>query len=120
MRLCLVLVLQLGCVTPLAIPQGAGTMGMQDGSDAVTRSLDAVLNLRDLPRAPAVPPHKKAPQFMLDLFNAVTVTKGTPKSQKEILEGNIVRSFEDKGEQKLVRFNYTLKSGGFVRNHVIS
>ncbi|XP_075312909.1 bone morphogenetic protein 2 [Odontesthes bonariensis] len=95
-RLCLCL-LQLGRVTLLAIPQGSGTMGKQDGSDAVTRRLDAVLNLRDLPQAPAVPPHKKAPQFMLDLFNAVTVTEGTPKSQKDILEGNIVRSFEDKG-----------------------
>ncbi|KAI4797132.1 hypothetical protein KUCAC02_026529 [Chaenocephalus aceratus] len=32
----------------------------------------------------------------LDLFNAVTVSEGRPRSQKEILEGNTVRSFEDK------------------------
>lgn len=62
---------------------------------------DAMLHLRDLPRGPEVAPHKKAPQFMLDLFNAVSVMDGTPKSQKEILEGNIVRSFEDKGERSL-------------------
>ncbi|KAG7258052.1 hypothetical protein CRUP_028251 [Coryphaenoides rupestris] len=42
------------------------------------------------------PPHKKAPQFMVDLFNAVAKVS-TPLSQKDILEGNIVRSFEDKG-----------------------
>uniref|UniRef100_H3CF38 TGF-beta family profile domain-containing protein n=1 Tax=Tetraodon nigroviridis TaxID=99883 RepID=H3CF38_TETNG len=46
---------------------------------------------------PAVAPHKKPPQFMLDLFNVVSVSHGTPKSQKEILDGSIVRSFEDKG-----------------------
>uniref|UniRef100_A0A3Q3MJN9 Bone morphogenetic protein 2-like n=1 Tax=Labrus bergylta TaxID=56723 RepID=A0A3Q3MJN9_9LABR len=58
--------------------------------------LDASVHLKDLPRGPVVAPHKKAPQFMLDLFNAVSVSDGTPKSQKDILEGNIVRSFEDK------------------------
>ncbi|XP_077481644.1 bone morphogenetic protein 4 [Stigmatopora argus] len=42
-----------------------------------------------------VGPHKRAPQFMLDLFNAVS--DESSKSQKEILEGNVVRSFQDKG-----------------------
>uniref|UniRef100_A0A3B5AQZ8 Bone morphogenetic protein 2-like n=1 Tax=Stegastes partitus TaxID=144197 RepID=A0A3B5AQZ8_9TELE len=60
------------------------------------QKLDALFNLKDLPRGPAAAPRKKAPQFMLDLFNAVSVSDGTMKSQKEILEGNIVRSFEDK------------------------
>uniref|UniRef100_A0A8C6TMX1 TGF-beta family profile domain-containing protein n=1 Tax=Neogobius melanostomus TaxID=47308 RepID=A0A8C6TMX1_9GOBI len=60
--------------------------------------LDALFYLKDLPRRPTVAPHKKAPQFMLDLFNAVSRAHGTPKSQKELLDGNIVRSFEDKGE----------------------
>lgn len=101
LRLWLVLALQLRCVTLLAIPQDRGTAGRQDGLDATKRAsekLDALVHLKDLPRGPAVAPHKKAPQFMLDLFNAVSVSDGTPKSQKEILEGNIVRSFEDKGE----------------------
>uniref|UniRef100_A0A3B4XD39 Bone morphogenetic protein 2-like n=1 Tax=Seriola lalandi dorsalis TaxID=1841481 RepID=A0A3B4XD39_SERLL len=93
--------LQLRCVTLLAIPRDRGTAARREGSDETETAgekLDAQFHLRDLPRGPALAPHKKAPQFMLDLFNAVSVSDGTPKSQKEILEGNIVRSFEDKGE----------------------
>ncbi|XP_045925742.1 bone morphogenetic protein 2-like [Micropterus dolomieu] len=100
LRLWLVLALQLRCVILLAIPQARGTAGRQDGLDATktaSKKLDALVHLKELPRGPGVPPHKKAPQFMLDLFNAVSVSDGTPKSQKDILEGNIVRSFEDKG-----------------------
>ncbi|CAG5910002.1 unnamed protein product [Menidia menidia] len=80
-RLCvlLLLVLQLGRATPLVVKPDAGL---------------------DVPRAEAAPPHKKAPQFMLDFFNAVTAAEGTPKSQTEILEGNTVRSFEDKGHNR--------------------
>uniref|UniRef100_A0A3P8U1W1 TGF-beta family profile domain-containing protein n=1 Tax=Amphiprion percula TaxID=161767 RepID=A0A3P8U1W1_AMPPE len=101
LRLCVLLALQLRCVTPLVIPQHRGTAGKQDGLDATntaSQKLDTLFSLKDLPRGPAAAPRKKAPQFMLDLFNAVSVSDGTLKSQKEILEGNIVRSFEDKGE----------------------
>ncbi|KAM9336600.1 bone morphogenetic protein 2 [Symphorus nematophorus] len=101
LRLWLVLALQLRCVSPLAIPLDRGTAVRQkdgmDETEKVKEKLDALVRLKDLPRGPAVAPHKKAPQFMLDLFNAVSVSDGAPKSQKEILEGNIVRSFEDKG-----------------------
>lgn len=69
-----------------------------DAAKTVNEKLNPLVHLKDLPRGPAVGPHKKAPQFMVDLFNAVSVSDGTPKTQKEILEGNIVRSFEDKGE----------------------
>lgn len=105
LRLCL-LALQLRCVTLLAIPR-------RDGSDESQR--DAPLHLRDLPRGPEVAPHKKAPQFMLDLFNAVSVTDGTPKSQKDILEGNIVRSFEDKGERSPSVYYLHVRADCFVR-----
>lgn len=103
LRLGLLLAVQLSCVTLLVLPLDRGTAGRQDGSEATktaSEKLDALFHLKDLtlPRGPAVAPHKKAPQFMLDLFNAVTVSEGRAKSQKEILEGNIVRSFEDKGE----------------------
>ncbi|KAM8888506.1 bone morphogenetic protein 2 [Synchiropus picturatus] len=91
LRVVMLLLLQVRCAMALALPPGRVTSGR------VEQSQDAVFHLRDLPRGPAVAPHKKAPQFMLDLFNAVSVTEGTPKSQKEILDGNIVRSFEDKG-----------------------
>ncbi|XP_030256992.1 bone morphogenetic protein 2 [Sparus aurata] len=102
LRLWLVLLaLRLRCVSPLAIPQDRGRAGRQqaalEATETANEKLDAIVHLKDLPRGPALAPHKKAPQFMLDLFNAVSVSDGTPKSQKEILEGNIVRSFEDKG-----------------------
>lgn len=93
-RLCLLALLLLRCVTPLAIPQ--------DGLDATKmarQKLDRLFYLKDIPR-PAVAPQKKAPQFMLDLFNVVSVMDGTPKSQTDILEGNTVRSFSDKGEKQ--------------------
>nr|XP_040033124.1 bone morphogenetic protein 2-like [Gasterosteus aculeatus aculeatus] len=96
LRLWLVLGFQLRCV---AVPLDRGSPALRDGSDATNEAsdeVDALLHLEGLPRAPASP-HKKAPQFMLDLFNAVAVHDGSPKSQKDILEGNIVRSFEDKG-----------------------
>ncbi|KAF3704689.1 Bone morphogenetic protein 2 [Channa argus] len=95
LRLVLVLALQLRCVSLLAIQRDKGTTGRLDALDATKQ--DVLVHLEDLPRAPEVAPHKKAPQFMLDLFNAVSVSDGTPKSQKDILEGNIVRSFQDKG-----------------------
>lgn len=82
------------------MPLDRGSPALRDGSDATNEAsdeVDALLHLEGLPRAPASP-HKKAPQFMLDLFNAVAVHDGSPKSQKDILEGNIVRSFEDKGK----------------------
>uniref|UniRef100_A0A672INT5 TGF-beta family profile domain-containing protein n=1 Tax=Salarias fasciatus TaxID=181472 RepID=A0A672INT5_SALFA len=79
LRLCLLLAAQLSCVSQLWIPQP-----------------DARLSVEDLPRRPAVAPGKKAPEFMVDLFNTVSVSGGNPKTQKEILHGNIVRSFEDK------------------------
>lgn len=98
LRVWFVFALRLGCVTPLAIPQDRGQRGRQAGSDSTMNTNEkrgALFHLSDLPRGPAVAPHKKAPQFMLDLFNAVSVSK----SQKDILNGNIVRSFEDKGEE---------------------
>ncbi|KAF3853246.1 hypothetical protein F7725_013934 [Dissostichus mawsoni] len=101
MRLWVLLALRMRCVTLLALPLDRGTApGREHGVDTTetgSKKLDGVLHLKDLPRGPALAPNKKAPQFMLDLFNAVTVSEGRPKSQKEILEGNIVRSFEDKG-----------------------
>lgn len=95
LRVCLVLWLQLRCVALPVPPPGRGA---PPGGSETSDKLDALLHLKDLPRGPAVAPHKKAPQFMLDLFNAVSASDGSPRSQKDILEGNIVRSFEDRGE----------------------
>lgn len=94
LRLWLALALQLRCV---AVPLDGGESARQAAVGAAGEKLNALLHLKNLPRGPPVAPHKKAPQFMLDLFNAVSVSDGIVRSQKEILEGNIVRSFEDKG-----------------------
>lgn len=100
--LCLVFALQLRGAEPLATPQrrrAAERQAAERTGNKAEETLDALLYLKDLPRGPAVAPHKKAPQFMLDLFNAVSQEDGIPKRQKDILDGNIVRSFEDKGEK---------------------
>lgn len=98
----LVLVLRQGCVTPLAIPQDRRAEEPRGRPEQILNSAskqEAQFHLTDLPRGPAVAPHKKPPQFMLDLFNVVSVSHGNLKSQKEILDGSIVRSFEDKGKK---------------------
>lgn len=96
LRFWLGLALQLRCVDLLALPPGRGTPGGSDASRLVSDKLEALFNLKDLPPGPAVADHKKAPQFMLDLYNAVS--DGTPGGPKQIPEGNVVRSFEDRGE----------------------
>lgn len=102
---CLLLVLALrhGCVTPLAVPHHRGKEGPQERREPIMTAAsvkqEAQFHLKNLPRGPAVAPHKKPPQFMLDLFNTVSVSHDIPKSQKEILKGSIVRSFEDKGKK---------------------
>lgn len=100
LRLWVAIALQLTGVSPLVIPHDRGAAGGEASPDATqtaTKRLDDLIHLKDLPPGPVVAPRKKAPKFMLDFFNAVSINSGTAKSQKEILEGNIVRSFEDKG-----------------------
>ncbi|XP_054624572.1 bone morphogenetic protein 2-like [Dunckerocampus dactyliophorus] len=96
LRVWLVLVLQLRCATVLLAGPVATRAGLEP-TRKLTEKLGTLFNLKDLLRGAAVAPHKKAPQFMLDLFNALTLSDGTSKSQKEILEGNVVRSLENKG-----------------------
>uniref|UniRef100_A0A8C7SVF6 TGF-beta family profile domain-containing protein n=1 Tax=Oncorhynchus mykiss TaxID=8022 RepID=A0A8C7SVF6_ONCMY len=57
--------------------------------------MDELFNPKDLPEISSVP-HRKAPQFMLDLFNSVADSNGYPRNSEK-LEGNVVRSFEDRG-----------------------
>ncbi|XP_019901805.2 bone morphogenetic protein 2 [Esox lucius] len=54
-----------------------------------------IFNPNDLAHSSSVP-HRRAPQFMLDLFNAVADSNGISKNTEK-LEGNVVRSFEDRG-----------------------
>ncbi|XP_046870601.1 bone morphogenetic protein 2-like [Hypomesus transpacificus] len=59
------------------------------------KKLEELFHLNGLPQSYSGP-HKKAPKFMLDLYDAVADSYGTPRNH-EVLEGNVVRSFEDKG-----------------------
>lgn len=98
--------LQLRCVSLFTVPhdgksrEAEGKESHLDVTQTLNKKLDELHHLKDLPQNIMVLPHKKAPQFMVDLFNAVADSNGSPKSQKEILEGNIVRSFEDKGASR--------------------
>ncbi|MBN3295841.1 BMP2B protein, partial [Amia calva] len=61
--------------------------------------------------APNNPPHRKAPQFMLELFNAVADSHGRTK-EPGLLQGNVVRSFEDKGHPERTYHSFNLSSFG--------
>ncbi|KYO25194.1 hypothetical protein Y1Q_0001809 [Alligator mississippiensis] len=61
-------------------------------SEAMQR-LQQVFDIQELPRD--VLPRRKPPQFMVDLFNKVADSDGITKAP-EVLEGNVVRSFEDR------------------------
>ncbi|XP_072438995.1 bone morphogenetic protein 7-like [Chiloscyllium punctatum] len=68
--------------------------------------LRQVLGLGETPRASG--PLRRAPRYMLDLFNAVADANGVSKSPG-LLQGNVVRSYEDKvhGNQTWFYFNVT-------------
>ncbi|XP_078793330.1 bone morphogenetic protein 2 [Oryzias latipes] len=92
LRLCVLLSLLLARA---AEPRGAAAPGATSGSET-RRRLEEPLPLID-PLRPTAAPRRKAPRFMLDLFDAVS--GGGPRSQKELLDGTVVRSFEDKGHE---------------------
>ncbi|XP_028332696.1 bone morphogenetic protein 2 [Gouania willdenowi] len=97
LRLCVLLLLQLRCVTAAGVPGHSEVTGEQASYAA---RLQAVLGVKSSPGEPPVAPRRSAPQFMLDLFNAVSVRDKTPKTQTEVLFGNTVRSLEDKGPSR--------------------
>lgn len=55
------------------------------------RKWNEIFQIKDLTRN--VPTNRKAPEFMMELYDAVADSNGTLKNSK-VLEGNIVRSFE--------------------------
>ena len=100
--------LHLRCaVGAIAFPHEGLPRRAKEGNPTATASvsaqekLDRIFHLKESLRKPPSPPHKQAPQFMVDLFNSVSKSAGTPLCQKDILKGNIVRSFEDKGRPTL-------------------
>ncbi|NWZ22405.1 BMP2B protein, partial [Asarcornis scutulata] len=61
---------------------------------AALQRLREVFDIEELP--PDVLPRKKPPQFMVDLFNKVADANGITRAPG-LLEGDVVRSFEDRG-----------------------
>lgn len=61
---------------------------------AAMQRLREVFDIEELP--PDVLPRKKPPQFMVDLFNKVADANGITRAPG-LLEGDVVRSFEDRG-----------------------
>uniref|UniRef100_A0A671PW32 Bone morphogenetic protein 2-B-like n=1 Tax=Sinocyclocheilus anshuiensis TaxID=1608454 RepID=A0A671PW32_9TELE len=66
------------------------------------RNWNEIFQIEDLTRS--VQTHRKAPRFMMELYDAVADSNGTLKSMKG-LKGNIVRSFEGVGSYHF--FNLT-------------
>ncbi|XP_054019629.1 bone morphogenetic protein 7 [Dryobates pubescens] len=60
---------------------------------AALQRLREVFDVEELP--PDFLPHKKPPQFMVDLFNKVAYANGITRDPG-LLEGDVVRSFEDR------------------------
>lgn len=77
-----------------ALPLTAGPR--DEVQAAALQRLREVFDIEELP--PDVLPHKKPPQFMVDLFNKVADANGITRAPG-LLEGDVVRSFEDRGEQ---------------------
>lgn len=72
------------------------TSGPRDEVQAAAlQRLREVFDIEELP--PDVLPRKKPPQFMVDLFNKVADANGITRAPG-LLEGDVVRSFEDRGE----------------------
>ncbi|XP_078055405.1 bone morphogenetic protein 2-like [Mustelus asterias] len=92
----------------LSLPAAAekGTIPVKRVFSQAIQRLHEVFEMGAFPRKAV--PGRRPPQYMLDLFNAVSDANGVPKTPR-VLEGNIVRSFEDKvqGEQAYFYFNVT-------------
>ncbi|XP_030060834.1 bone morphogenetic protein 2-like [Microcaecilia unicolor] len=77
-------------------------------SEAIYR-LHEVFAIGELPQN--VLPHRKPPQFMVDLFNSVADPNGITKAPG-LLQGNVVRSFEDKVHLDQSYFYFNISSVG--------
>uniref|UniRef100_A0A8C4TNN7 Bone morphogenetic protein 2-like n=1 Tax=Erpetoichthys calabaricus TaxID=27687 RepID=A0A8C4TNN7_ERPCA len=82
-------------VTDIKLPH-ARRVERTEPKEVVSKAIQALHEIFDFDDVPQkTVSHKKAPQFMVDLFNTVADSGGITR-YPNILEGNIVRSFEDK------------------------
>ncbi|XP_064000829.1 bone morphogenetic protein 7-like isoform X2 [Pogoniulus pusillus] len=89
--------LWLGLARLLSLPVVSGLPLLPGPRDevlaAALQRLREVFDVEELP--PDFLPHKKPPQFMVDLFNKVAYANGITRAPG-LLEGDVVRSFEDR------------------------
>ncbi|XP_053305888.1 bone morphogenetic protein 2-like [Spea bombifrons] len=96
--LCLYLLLICGSAVSFYLPLKSGKSSIQNNpvsgtvSEAIQK-LQEVFSFGELPHN--IPPEKKPPQFMLELYSRVADPDGSTKAPG-LLEGNVVRSFENK------------------------
>ncbi|NXN43921.1 BMP7 protein, partial [Rhinoptilus africanus] len=74
---------------------------------AAMQRLREVFDIEELP--PDVLPRKKPPQFMVDLFNKVADANGITRAPG-LLEGDVVRSFEDRVGVDQYRFYFDISA----------
>ncbi|XP_074963917.1 bone morphogenetic protein 2-like [Phalacrocorax aristotelis] len=74
---------------------------------AALQRLREVFDIEELP--PDVLPRKKPPQFMVDLFNKVADANGITRAPG-LLEGDVVRSFEDRVHVEQHRFYFDISA----------
>ncbi|NXK52649.1 BMP7 protein, partial [Chauna torquata] len=75
--------------------------------EAALQRLREVFDIEELP--PDVLPRKKPPQFMVDLFNKVADANGITRAPG-LLEGDVVRSFEDRVHVDQFRFYFDISA----------
>eukprot|EP00076_Gallus_gallus_P042140 XP_025007678.1 uncharacterized protein LOC112532694 [Gallus gallus] len=84
------------------------TSGPRDEVQAAAlQRLREVFDIEELP--PDVLPRKKPPQFMVDLFNKVADANGITRAPG-LLEGDVVRSFEDRAPVEQDRFFFDVSA----------
>ncbi|XP_031463568.1 uncharacterized protein LOC116238163 [Phasianus colchicus] len=84
------------------------TAGPRDEVQAAAlQRLREVFDIEELP--PDVLPRKKPPQFMVDLFNKVADANGITRAPG-LLEGDVVRSFEDRAPVERDRFFFDVSA----------
>ncbi|XP_052533155.1 bone morphogenetic protein 7-like [Tympanuchus pallidicinctus] len=88
-----------------ALPLTAGPR--DEVQAAALQRLREVFDIEELP--PDVLPRKKPPQFMVDLFNKVADANGITRAPG-LLEGDVVRSFEDRAPVEQDRFFFDVSA----------
>ncbi|OXB74193.1 UNVERIFIED_CONTAM: hypothetical protein H355_014576 [Colinus virginianus] len=110
-RLCLCLTRLLGLAWLLGLAELAAlplsAVPRDEVQAAALQRLREVFDIEELP--PDVLPRKKPPQFMVDLFNKVADANGITRAPG-LLEGDVVRSFEDRAPVEQDRFFFDVSA----------